>query len=156
MNSTIFFIKTKIRESSRRTVVNLYFDESHILANEQEKNIETHYKSLVKESYIFESIAHKNSVLDVCLIEVHVLMIDEASSISIANFDKATEKIRQNQLVRRLKRFDFSTITENINFDYASVFLDKYFVKSSNEKSNISFTISSEKPLNQKSNISIN
>ena len=148
-----FFIKVKISRALTRHQINVYVFETCILENEYEKNISTKHKFLAKGTYFFESIRQRNEALGIFVVGFNCLTKDEVNSISMTNMSQIQAKIRENQLIERLKHLKISNLSvATINFDYADVFMEKYeeskkfdnlFIidfdqdKSENENSNI-------------------
>jgi hypothetical protein len=140
-NSTVLALRTT--RVSKRTSVNVYSIETTILKLDHKQNIEVHHKSMTKEFYMFESIVQKDLVLEIYITAVHAVISNELCFLSVVNFEETEEKIRRNQLLDRIRRFDELDTEETLNFDYAKIFLEKYSMKNSKElDSNILFAMS--------------
>jgi hypothetical protein len=72
---------------------------------------------------MFESIVQKDLALEIYITAVHAVISNELCFLSVVNFEETEEKIRRNQLLGRIRRFDELGTEETLNFDYAKVFL---------------------------------
>jgi hypothetical protein len=150
-------LSIKVRQFSKRKAINVYAINVEILNAELDLNVLTRHKSIAASSYVFELIAQKDLALDLYVTTIHALVTSETSSISVANFEKISIKIRQNQLLERLRKINSIESTSNeINFDYANVFMRKYSVDDSEtKKSEFSFIISVLESSVENSNINL-
>jgi hypothetical protein len=148
----------KIRSSSRRKSINVYANIFEILSFDFEQNVSVRHKLIIKENYVFESISQRDSILDVHATTTHAVITNQTNFISLTNFEFFLIKVRQNQLLSRMKRMNSLKITssDSLKFDYFDVFLDKFSVKKSDEKeSEFSFSFKTSNDTSQESDISL-